>query len=83
FINTSRGEVVDEVELLNALNSGKVGKAGLDVFQNEPITELQAELVNHPNVSVTPHIAASTEEAQLRVSTEIAQKVVDCLFNNN
>lgn len=83
FINTSRGEIVDEVALLNALKSGKVGKAGLDVFQNEPITEVQADLVNHPNVSVTPHIAASTEEAQLRVSTEIAQKVVDCLFNNN
>lgn len=83
FINTSRGEVIDEIALLNALKSGKVGKAGLDVFMNEPITEAQAELINHKNVSVTPHIAASTEEAQLRVSTEIAQKVVDCLLNKN
>ncbi len=82
FINTSRGEVVEEIALLDALKSGKVGKAGLDVFLNEPITEAQTELINHPNVSVTPHIAASTEEAQLRVSIEIAHKVVDCLNIN-
>jgi D-3-phosphoglycerate dehydrogenase len=76
LVNTSRGEVIDEVALLNALKSGKLRAAALDVFQNEPITDAQKELVSLPNVSVTPHIAASTLEAQLRVSTEIAEKVV-------
>lgn len=78
-INCARGGVIREADLLAALNSGKVRYAGLDVFENEPPTEAQKELINHPRVSITPHIGASTEEAQERVGAEIAQKIIDAL----
>lgn len=79
LINCARGGVVCEKDLLDALNSNKVRYAGVDVFENEPATEAQTALINHPRVSVTPHIGASTDEAQLRVGAEIAQKVIDTL----
>lgn len=69
IINCSRGGLVDEAALLERLNSGKVAAAGLDVFENEPTP--MAELVQHPNVSVTPHIGAQTYEAQARVGFEV------------
>lgn len=78
-INCARGGVVDEKALLAALNSGKVAFAGIDVFETEPAGEDQKELINHPNVSVSPHIGASTVEAQGRVSIEIAEKVIESL----
>jgi D-3-phosphoglycerate dehydrogenase len=78
-INCARGGVVDEAALLEALNNGTVGGAGLDVFMNEPPTEAQKELLAHPRVSVSPHIGGSTVEAQERVGTEIALKVVKAL----
>ncbi|MFN3782223.1 MAG: D-2-hydroxyacid dehydrogenase, partial [Candidatus Kapaibacteriota bacterium] len=77
LINCARGGVVSEKDMLEALNSGKVLAAGIDVFENEPPTEAQKDLINHPRVSVTPHIGASTIEAQERVGVEIAQKVVE------
>ncbi len=79
IINCARGGVVEETALLNGLKEGKVLGAGLDVFMNEPITDAQKELINHPRVSVTPHIGASTNEAQDRVGIEIAQKIIDAL----
>lgn len=79
LINCARGGVVVEKDLLEALNSGKVKAAGIDVFENEPFTEAQHDLINHPKVSVTPHIGASTDEAQERVGQEIAEKVVAVL----
>ena len=79
IINCARGGVVSEKDLLAALNDGIVRYAGIDVFENEPVTEAQSALINHPRVSVTPHIGASTDEAQDRVGIEIAQKVVACL----
>jgi D-3-phosphoglycerate dehydrogenase len=79
LVNCARGGVVDEKALLEALNSGKVARAGVDVWENEPITDAQMDIVKHENVSVTPHIGASTGEAQERVGVEIAQKVIDCL----
>ena len=72
IVNCARGGVVDEAALLEALNSGKVAAAGLDVFMNEPPTDAQKALINHPHVSVSPHIGGSTVEAQTRVGTEIA-----------
>ena len=69
IINTSRGANVDEKALLDALGSGKVRAAGLDVWMDEP-THNQ-ELINHPNVSCTPHIGAATVEAQKRIGAEI------------
>ncbi len=74
LLNASRGGVIDELALLEALETGKVGGAGLDVFENEP-TPL-AELLCHPHISVTPHIGASTNEAQTRIGIELAEKVV-------
>ena len=69
IINTSRGANCDEAALLDALNSGKVRAAGLDVFNEEP--SINKELYNHPMVSCTPHIGAATQEAQKRIGTEI------------
>jgi D-3-phosphoglycerate dehydrogenase len=69
LINCARGSVVDEAALLEALNSGKIAGAGIDVFPEEPTKNL--ELVNHERVSVTPHIGASTKEAQKRIGQEI------------
>ena len=74
IINTSRGTNVDEAALLDALNSGKVYGAGLDVFAEEPAKN--AALYTHPRVSSTPHIGASTEEAQKRIGAEIVDILV-------
>lgn len=74
LVNTARGGVIDETVLLEALNSGKVGGAGLDVFENEP-TPLKA-LIHHPRVSCSPHIGASTVEAQSYIGMELAEKII-------
>ncbi|MFC2176176.1 D-2-hydroxyacid dehydrogenase [Bacteroidota bacterium] len=74
LVNASRGGVIDEADLLAALESGKVAGAGLDVFENEP--NPMVALLNHPQISVTPHIGASTNEAQTRIGIELAQKVI-------
>lgn len=71
IINTSRGDNVDEADLLEALNAGKVRAAGLDVYTEEP--SANAALYSHPNVSCTPHIGAATKEAQQRIGTEIVE----------
>lgn len=75
IINCARGGVVDEKALLDGLNSGKVALAGIDSFEEEPTNNM--ELVNHPNVSVTPHIGASTVEAQERVGVEVANIIIE------
>ena len=69
IVNTSRGTNVDEDALLEALNSGKVRAAGLDVYNEEP--SKNPALYSHPMVSCTPHIGAATVEAQKRIGTEI------------
>jgi D-3-phosphoglycerate dehydrogenase / 2-oxoglutarate reductase len=79
LVNCARGGVVDEAALLEALNSGKVAAAGLDVFMNEPPTEAQKALIEHPRVSVSPHVGGQTIEAQERIGIEIAEKVVKAL----
>ena len=73
FVNTSRGNNVDEAALLEALNSGKVRAAGLDVYAEEP--SANPALYSHPNVSCTPHIGAATVEAQKRIGMEIVDLV--------
>lgn len=75
IINTSRGTNVDEDALLKAIESGKVYGAGLDVFAVEP--SKNTALLNHPRVSVTPHIGASTVEAQKRIGAEIVDIVCE------
>ncbi len=74
IINASRGGVVNEKDLLEALNNGKVAAAGLDVFENEPTPN--EELLKHPKISVTPHIGASTIEAQQRIAIELSEKII-------
>lgn len=73
IVNCARGKVVDEDALLEALESGKVAGAGVDVFATEP-TQNEA-LINHPRVSVTPHIGASTREAQDRIGEEVVSTI--------
>jgi D-3-phosphoglycerate dehydrogenase len=80
IINASRGGTIDEDALLEALNNGKVAGAGLDVFENEP-TPLKA-LLEHPRVSLSPHIGASTLEAQRNIGLELAQKIIAYYSNN-
>lgn len=74
IVNAARGGVMNEDDLLAALGSGKVAAAALDVYENEPTPK--AELLNHPQISVTPHIGASTNEAQTRIGIELAEKVI-------
>ena len=75
IVNTSRGGVIVENDLLEALESGKVAFAALDVFEGEPV--VKKEILEHPNISLSPHIGASTKEAQERIGIELAQKVID------
>jgi len=76
IIHTARGGIIDEAALLKALETGKVAGAGLDVFEVEPPTdELRKKLLAHPNVIGTPHIGASTKEAQVRVGDQIVEKL--------
>lgn len=79
IINCSRGGIVDESALLEALNSGKVSFAGLDVFENEP--KPSREILSHPKISLTPHTGASTLEAQNRIGLELADQIFK-IFNN-
>ena len=80
LINCARGKVVEEAALLEALNSGKVAGAGIDVFEEEPTKN--EVLVNHPKVSVTPHIGAATKEAQERIGEEVVTTISDFVANN-
>jgi D-3-phosphoglycerate dehydrogenase len=75
LINCARGGVIHEKDLLDALISGHVKGAALDVFESEPPTNW--DLVKHPNVIATPHLGASTEEAQTKVSVQLAEAVVE------
>jgi D-3-phosphoglycerate dehydrogenase len=77
IINTSRGGAVDEEALLDGLNSGQIGGAGLDVFENEPKPKKQ--LLQHERVSVSPHIGASTAEAQRNIGLELADQLISLL----
>jgi D-3-phosphoglycerate dehydrogenase len=79
IVNCARGGLVDEGALLDALESGHLAGAALDVFASEPPSDRR--LIEHPRVVSTPHLGASTREAQERVGTEIAEKVRDFLAN--
>ena len=77
IINAARGGVINELELLSALDSGKVSFAGLDTFENEPKPAIK--LLMHPNISLTPHIGAATNEAQDRIGLELAEQIIKIL----
>ena len=77
IINASRGGIINEVALINALDDDKVAFAGLDVFEDEPTPAVQ--VLMHPKVSLTPHIGAATLEAQDRIGTELAEQIISLL----
>ena len=74
LINASRGGTVDEDAMLAALESGKLAAAGVDVFINEPTP--RKDVLEHPQVSLTPHTGASTNEAQQKIGIELAEKLI-------
>jgi len=77
IVNCARGGVINEVALIEALESDKVLFAGLDVFEKEPTPEIQ--ILMHPRISLTPHIGAATLEAQDRIGTELAEQIIGLL----
>lgn len=79
FVNTARGPMVDEYALVDALRSGKLAGAGLDVFDAEP--NVNPELIGMENVILTPHIASATKEARLKMG-ELAVNAIFGAFNN-
>ena len=77
LVNAARGGVVDEVAMVEALKSGKLGFAGVDTFENEPTPAVQVLMT--PNVSLTPHIGAATNQAQKRIGSELATQIISIL----
>jgi D-3-phosphoglycerate dehydrogenase len=77
LINTARGGVIDEANILNGLNSKKIAHACLDVYENEP--KPSEAILHHAQISLTPHIGAATNEAQERIGVELAEKVIAVL----
>lgn len=75
--NAARGGVVNEIALVKAIESGKVARAALDVFEKEPQPEIQ--LLMNPSLSLTPHTGAATNEAQDRIGTELAEQIINIL----
>ena len=80
IVNCARGGIVNEADLLAALESGKVSAAALDVYTSEPLTDFA--LVKHPNVVATPHLGASTEEAQIKVADMILDQMIEYFEKN-
>lgn len=78
-VNAARGGVIDEVALVEALDSGKVAFAGLDVFESEPTPAVQ--VLMNPKISLTPHIGAATNEAQDRIGVELAEQIISILHS--
>jgi D-3-phosphoglycerate dehydrogenase len=77
LVNASRGGTIDEVALVDALETGKVSFAGLDVYESEPSPEIK--ILMHPKISLTPHIGAATIEAQDRIGLELADQIIALL----
>lgn len=76
IINCARGGIVNETDLVDALDSGKVSAAAIDVFEKEP-PDFSDRIFNHPKIICTPHLGASTEEAQEKVAIQIAEQMHD------
>lgn len=73
----ARGGVINEQAILDALNNGICGGAAFDVFEEEPPTsDVTKKLIQHPNVVATPHLGASTKEAQIKVAVEVSEQFI-------
>jgi len=81
IVNAARGGVINEVELVKAIESGKVAFAGLDTFEEEPKPAVQ--VLMNGRISLTPHIGAATNEAQDRIGTELAEQIISLLKTQN
>ncbi|MDH9160840.1 phosphoglycerate dehydrogenase [Staphylococcus succinus] len=81
IINVARGGIIDEEALLKALDNNQIQTAAIDVFETEPATE--SPLVKHDKVIVTPHLGASTVEAQEKVAVSVANEIIDIFENGN
>ena len=77
LVNAARGGVVNEVALVEALDSNKLSFAGLDTFENEPSPAVQ--ILMNPKISLTPHIGAATNQAQDRIGSELASQIISIL----
>ncbi|MDQ0198715.1 phosphoglycerate dehydrogenase [Neobacillus ginsengisoli] len=75
FVNCARGGIIDEKALVKAIQSGHVAGAALDVFEKEPVAD--PELLHNPNIIVTPHLGASTVEAQEKVAQEVSAEIIE------
>ncbi len=84
LINCARGGLIEEEALLNALNENRLAGVALDVFSQEPIRDnvILKQLLTHERVIATPHLGASTEEAQIGVATDVAEQIVSVLHGN-
>ncbi len=76
LINTARGGLVDENALINALERGSIGGAGLDVFETEPY---KGQLIKFSNVILTPHIGSNTTETRIRMEKETVENLIRAL----
>lgn len=77
MVNVARGGVIDEAAILTALDSGQCGGAAFDVYEEEPPkSELTKKLIQHAKVVATPHLGASTAEAQVKVAVEVSEQFI-------
>jgi D-3-phosphoglycerate dehydrogenase len=76
IINCARGGIVNEEDLINAMDSGKVSAAAFDVYETEP-PDFSSKLIKHPKIVTTPHLGASTEEAQEKVAVQIGEQIIE------
>lgn len=77
IVNVARGGVIDETAILAALESGQCGGAAFDVFEEEPPkADVTKKLIQHPKVVATPHLGASTTEAQIKVAVEVSEQFI-------
>ncbi|QUM67968.1 phosphoglycerate dehydrogenase [Staphylococcus delphini] len=81
IINVARGGIIDENALIEALDQNKIAGAALDVFESEPA--MNSPVTKHPKIIVTPHLGASTLEAQEKVAVSVAQEIIDIIKHEN
>ncbi len=79
IINVARGGIIDEKALIKALDEGQISRAAIDVFEHEPATD--SPLVAHDKIIVTPHLGASTVEAEEKVAISVSNEIIEILID--